>query len=230
VKFAPNKNHQKNGKKFCLIIISLCLGSSFMPAQDVTLDMRYNVLRSEPSKDYFNWSNGDKQVNDHYDAVTGASVLQSTREFESVRYDSPTSRRYTLPRGIRHLMLFPVSSRQYTNNFYLTVLEDEKKLIIRFIVYGTVYQIKTDDKKQIDIQKDCLIAVGITEKNELVSTLKPQYAKSGSDLNSMKSIDWSKISWVPDVAAPDATRKYSGILTAGYENGILTIIGNLQNK
>lgn len=103
------------------------------------------MLRFEPSKDYFKRSNRDERIHDHYDTVSSASARQSTGEFDTVRFDGPTSRWFTLPRGIRHLMLFPISSRQYTDNFHLTVLEEGKKLVIRIIVYGTVYQITTDD-------------------------------------------------------------------------------------
>jgi hypothetical protein len=38
---------------------------------------------------------------------------------------------------------------------------------------------------------------------------------------------WDKINLVPDTAAPAASRKYTGFLTAGYSNGVLTIKGVL---
>jgi hypothetical protein len=217
-------------------IISACsAGTPTAPtaeSQDVSIDMRYNVLRSDPANDYFNWSNGGKNINDSYDAVSGASIASSTGEFDAVRFDNMRSRQYTLPRGIRHLMLFPVSSRRYTDNFNLTVHEEGQKLIIRFIVYGTVYQIQTDDNKRIDIQTACSLAKGITESNTLASPVKSRYLKSGADPESINSIDWNKINLVPDRAASDASRTYTGVLTAGYANDILTVSGVLkpQNK
>jgi hypothetical protein len=196
-------------------------------AQEVVIDMRYNVLRAEPSRDYFNWVSSNRRIQDSYDAVTGASVARSTQEFDSIRFDTPASRKYTLPRGIRHLLLFPVASRRYTNNFYLTVKEDAEKLIIRFMVYGTIYQIQTDDNKKIDIATACFLAEGITQSNALVSPLKPQYVKSSGNPNDMNSLDWNKVRLVPDTADPGASRTYRGTLTAGYADGVLTIKGIL---
>jgi uncharacterized protein YajQ (UPF0234 family) len=132
-----------------------------------------------------------------------------------------------MPRGIRHLLLFPVASRRYNDNFYLTVENVGRKLIIRFILYGTVYQIQTDDNKKIDISNSCFWAENITESNSLVSILRTQYVKTGANPNNMNALDWSKINLVPDVAEVDASRKYSGILTADYNNGVLTIKGVL---
>jgi len=213
-------------KKLFCFIVSLCLGFSAF-AQNVTIDMRYNVIQSEPSRDYFNWSIGSKGIKDSYDAITGASAARSTREFDAVRYDTMATRRYTMPRGIRHLLLFPVASRRYNDNFYLTVENVGRKLIIRFILYGTVYQIQTDDNKKIDISNSCFWAENITENNSLVSVLRPQYVKTGANPNNMNALDWSKINLVPDTAEVGASRKYSGILTAGYNNGVLTINGVL---
>ncbi|MDR1317412.1 MAG: hypothetical protein LBK13_11125 [Spirochaetales bacterium] len=196
--------------------------------QEVIIDMRYNVLRPEPSRDYFNWASGNRRIQDSYNAVTGASAARSTREFDSIRFDTMTSRRYTLPRGIRHILLFPVSSRQYTDNFHLTVQEEGKKLRIRFIVYGTVYQIQTDDDKKIDIRTGCFLAENITERNSPVSPLRARYVKPGGNASDINALDWDKINFVPDTAAPEASRKYTGVLTAGYSNGVLTINGVLD--
>ena len=89
-------------KLFCFALY-LCLGLSVF-AQEVTIDMRYKVVQSEPSRDYFNWSVGNRRVNDSYDVVTGASVARSTREFDVVRYDSMTSHRHTMHIGFRQLL------------------------------------------------------------------------------------------------------------------------------
>jgi hypothetical protein len=114
-------------KKIYFAIVFSCLCFAVY-AQNVTLDMRYNVLTSEPSRDYLNWSAGNRRIHDTYDALSGASAARSTREFDAVRFDTPSSRRYTMPWGIRHLLLFPVASRRYTDNFHLTVREDGGKI------------------------------------------------------------------------------------------------------
>jgi hypothetical protein len=199
-----------------------------LSAQELTIDMRYNVLRSEPSRDYLNWASGNRGIQDSYDAVTGASVARSTREFDSIRYDSMTSRRYTMPAGIRHLLLFPLTSRRTADDFHLSVQEEGQKLRIRFIVYGTVYQIQTDDDKKIDLRTGCFLAENITERYAPVSPLRAQYVKPGGSANDINALNWDKINLVPDTAAPDASRTYTGFLTAGYSGGVLTIKGALD--
>ncbi|MDR1148108.1 MAG: hypothetical protein LBK66_05700 [Spirochaetaceae bacterium] len=207
---------------------SLFFAAAFaLSAEELIIDMRYNVLRSEPSRDYLNWTSGNRRIQDSYDAVTGASAARSTREFDSVWYDTAASRRYTLPQGIRHLLLFPVASRRTTDDFHLTVQEEGQKLRIRFIVYGTVYQIQTDDNKKIDLRTGCFLAENITERYAPVSPLRARYVKPGGNANDINALDWDKINLVPDTAAPNASRKYTGLLTAGYSGGVLTIKGVL---
>jgi hypothetical protein len=89
-------------KKLFFIGIALLLGTAFsVTAQEVAIDMRYNVLRFEPARNYLNWSMGSRNIRDALDATTGASRVRSTRELDAVRYDSTTTRRYTVPVGLR---------------------------------------------------------------------------------------------------------------------------------
>jgi hypothetical protein len=188
--------------------------------------MRYNVLKFEPARNYLNWSIGDKSIRDSYDARTGASIAHSTRELDAFRYDS--NRRYTIPVGLRQLLLFPICPTRYTDMFHLTVLEEGQKLVIRFILDGALYQMRTDDKKQIDIRNACFKAEGITVTNALVPVnLKPEYILPGGTATDWNALDWSKIQWRPDTAEANASRKYNGIVTAGYADGVLTLKGTL---
>jgi hypothetical protein len=214
-------------KKICFSMLFFA-AAFVLFAQEVTIDMRYNVLRSEPSRDYFNWTFGNRRIQDSYDAVTSASIARSTREFDAVWYDTQASRRYTLPHGLRHLMLFPLASPRYTDNFHLSVQEEGRRLRIRFIVYGTVYQILTDENKRIDISAACFLAENITERYALVSPLQARYIKPGGNANDMNALDWEKVNFVPDTAAPNASRKYAGVLTVAYSNGVLTVNGVLS--
>jgi hypothetical protein len=100
-----------------------------------------------------------------------------------------TSRRYTLPQSVRHLLLFPLISRQTTDNFHLTVQKEGEKLRIRFIAYGTTYQIQTDDNKPVDIRTACFLAENITESYSIVSPLKAQYVKHGGNANGINALD-----------------------------------------
>jgi hypothetical protein len=67
----------------------------------------------------------------------------------------------------------------------------------------------------------------IAVSNTFSSQLRPQYVKTGADPTKMTSIDWSEITLVPAIAVTNTSRKYDGILTIGYNNGILTVKGAL---
>jgi hypothetical protein len=216
-------------KRPFFISIALLFGTAVaVTAQEAVIDFRYNVIQFEPARNYLNWSIGNKNTKDSYDARTGASIARSTRELDTVRYDSSATRRYTIPVGLRQLLLFPICPTRYTDLFHLTVLEEGQKLIIRFILDGTLYQIRTDDRRQIDIRNGFSKAEGITVTNALVPVnLKPEYILPGGRAADWNSVDWSKIQWRPDTAEANASRKYSGVLTVGYTNGVLTIKGTL---
>jgi hypothetical protein len=223
-------NKEKMMKKSFLVGIVLVFVANFSAAaQEVSIDFRYNLLRTEPTENYLNWSTDSINIQDSLDAITGASKARSTRELDAVRYDSTTTRRYTIPVGLRQLLLFPICPTGYTDLFHLTVLEEDQKLVVRFILDGTLYQIRTDERKQVDIRNAFSKAEGITVTNALVPVnLKPEYILPGGTATDWNSIDWSKIQWRPDSAETDASRKYNGILTAGYSDGILTIEGTLM--
>jgi hypothetical protein len=214
-------------KKLFCFTFSLCLGISVF-AQEVTIDMRYNVLRPEPARNYLDWTIGSRNIRDSLDATTGASRARSTRELDVFRYDLPANRRYTIPVGLRQLLLFPICPERYTNLFHLTVLEEGQRLVIRFILDGTVYQIRTNDRKQIDLKNAFSKAPEIAVDNSLSPVvLRPQYILPGGRATDWNSLDWSKVQWRPDTADVNASRKYNGILTAGYADGVLTIRGTL---
>ena len=215
-------------KLFFFGIVLLWETAFAVTAQDVSLDFRYNVLRFEPARNYLTWSSGGKTIQDAYDARTGASVAHSTRELDAIRYDSVAARRYAIPVGLRQLLLFPVCPPRYTDLFHITVLEEGQKLVIRFILDGTLYQIRTDDRKQIDIRNAFSKAEGITVTNALAPVnLKPEYIRSGGKATDWNALDWSKVQWRPDTAESNASRTYNGVLTAGYANGVLTLKGTL---
>jgi hypothetical protein len=216
-------------KKSFFIGVVLVFATGFLvTAQEVALDMRYHVLKPELARNYLNWSIGSRNIRDSLDATTGASRARSTRELDAFRYDSPETRRYTIPAGLRQLLLFPVCPERYTNLFHLTVLEEGQKLVIRFILDGTVYQIRTDDRKQIDVKNAFSKAEGITVTNALVPVnIKPEYLLPGGGAADWNSLDWSKIQWRSDTADVNASRTYKGMVSAGYTGGVLTVKGTL---
>ena len=209
-----------------VLLFALLFGIFSATAQEVVIDFRYNVLRFEPARNYLNWSIGNKNIKDSLDATSGASRARSTGELDAFRYDQ--NRRYTIPVGLRQLLLFPICPTRYSDLFHLTVLEEGQKLVIRFILDGTLYQMRTDDRKQADMRNAFFKAEGITLTNAHVPVnLKPEYILPGGRATDWNSLDWSKVQWRPDTADANASRKYNGVLTAGYADGVLTLEGKL---
>jgi hypothetical protein len=214
------------GKSFFISIILIFAISIFAVAQEISIDFRYNVCIPEPSRNYLNWSIGSRNIRDSLDTTTGASRARSTRELDAFRYDS--NGRYTIPVGLRQLLLFPVTPEKYLRFWPLTVLEEGQKLVIRFIIGNTLYQIRTDDKKQFDVRNAFFKAPEIAETGSLSPlVLRPQYILPGGNARDWNSLDLSKVQWRPDIADASASRKYTGVLTAGYAGGVLTITGRL---
>jgi hypothetical protein len=147
-------------------------------AQEIAIDMRGDLLRSEPSRDYFSLIAGNKRVRDAYD-------------------------------------------------LRLAVQEEARRLRIRFIVYGTVYQTQTDENEKVDINAGCFLEERITESAALVSPLKSRYVKSDGNADGMNSLYWALIDFIPDTAASDVGRKYAGDLRDDYTDGVLPRKGEL---
>ncbi|MDR1535286.1 MAG: hypothetical protein LBU64_09345 [Planctomycetota bacterium] len=218
-------------KPFFIGIGLMLVGGFSAMAQEVTIDMRYNVLRPDPARNYLNWSIDGRNIKDSLDATTGASKARSTRELDDLRYDSPETRKYAIPVALRQLLLFPICPERYTNLFHLTVLEEGQRLVIRFILNGTAYQILSDDRREIALKKAFFKAPEIAVDNSLSPVvLRSQYLLPGGRATDWNSLDWNKIQWRPDTADAGASRKYKGILTAGYADGVLTVKGGLTQE
>ncbi|AEE17310.1 hypothetical protein [Treponema brennaborense] len=216
--------------KLILACAAVLIGSVFAAtAQKVTIDLRFNAL-AEDSANYFNWAADGKAVKDGYDAATGASKAQSTTAFNAVRYDSETSKKAAIPAGLRSLVLYPVADRGTAEYDAFTVIENGKQLTIRFVHRGTAYQIVTDAKGKIDMGSSFSMAGGLADNVAGKFIIKADYLKDGGDAANMADLDWSKVTLAADTAAADASRSFTGTLTAAYKKGILTVKGSLNQK
>ncbi|MDR3311528.1 MAG: hypothetical protein LBS64_00125 [Spirochaetaceae bacterium] len=217
-----------NKKQFLLLVLVFS-SVSVLWAQKASINMRFNVLKSETGKDYFIWSGEGRRYSDNFDVISGASKLQSTRELNTVVYDSGNvDGRPAFPLGLRGLLLFAVAPYETVMNDDLRIVADGSALTIRFVHRGTAYEIVTDKRGRINLADSCKMAGSLTDTVGEKHLLKPQYVKSGVDPEKMSSLDWSKIDLVPDTAASNAFRKYAGVLQAKYEEGILTVKGTVK--
>lgn len=209
-----------------LAVLALLMASAGLFAQNVRLDARITTEKAD-SGDYFNWIIGKDVTKDSFDTATGASRAASTANFDAVRFDSPSTKKATMPTGFRGLLLYPVSPFELTMTDNLTVTE-ENGLVIRFIHYGMAYQMTTDKKGNFNVATDAKLAKGISENIGGQFVILSQYRKAGTDGTKVSDLDWSKITLVPDVKDPAASRWYEGSVAMKYKKGTLTIKGVLK--
>lgn len=122
-----------------------------------SIDFRLNT-KNDDKKNYLNWTTSSQKIRDHYDAVSGASVSHSTDGLFSVIHGT-NKKKLLAPKGLRSLLLFPVSSPNFLKSDNLEISQDkEGKITIRFAHRKIKYLIRTDEKGKIDIEKDFFIA------------------------------------------------------------------------
>jgi len=131
---------------------------------------------------------------------------------------------------LRNLLLFPVSSFEVPTADAFTVVSDKNGIVVRFVHYGTAYQLTTDAKGNFDLTTGAKVAKQICENVGGAFVLKPEFVKAGGDVKKMADLDWSKLTLVADARDPAATRWYEGKLAFGYKDGVLTVKGNLVEK
>jgi hypothetical protein len=196
-----------NRKIAVLAVLVLLMSAASLFAQNVTIDYRMNIRAADAAGNYFKWSFGNININDAFDTATGASKMQSTAQFDAVRYDSAAARQAAIPGGLRSLLLFPVADWNTAVSDSLQVGVNGKQVIIRYVHRGNAYEFRTDTNGKLNILTGCKVASGVGD-----------------------NVDWTKIRLTNDTYSPSASRYYEGMLDLAYTNGILTIKGTLTEK
>ncbi len=194
-------------------------------AQKATINLNYKVGTND-AKNSFVWSADGKTVKDGFDAASGASIAKSTTEFNAIRFDS-TGKAKATPAGLRAFVLYPVANKATAESDDFTISADGKVVTIRFVHRGTAYLLTTDAKGKLDMASGFQIAEGLCDNVGGKFIVKDEYLVAGADNTSMKSIDWSKVTYKADVADANATYKYTGALDVAYKNGVVTMKGTL---
>lgn len=212
-----------------LFVFLFVVASPALFAQNVKIDAAMNITKAD-SASYFNWSIGKKVVKDSFDANSGASVAGSVKEFDAVRFDTPTTKKPTMPIGLRGLLLYPTADFQTTVFDNVNVTQEGKMLTVRYVHRGTAYELTTDKKGSFDLLTGAKMASGLADNVGGKFVLKAEFVKDGTDGTKMADLDWSKITLVPDTKAADASRYYEGKLSFTYKGGMLKVKGNLVQK
>lgn len=99
--------------------------------------------KNENPKTHFNWETKDKNYNDNFDAVSGASKSRSTKRFRDFASDS-SGKNYLVPKSLRNLFLYAVASPELLKKDNLKIGQEGKKLTITFNHRQIDYKIETD--------------------------------------------------------------------------------------
>lgn len=201
-------------------------------ATDVKIDFRMNIAKQDYESNYFNWTLGKQEtVQDKFDAVSGASLKGSTKEFNVVRYaGNAADKKAAIPAALRSLFLFPLSDWKFVEEYGLQVTNTDGALTIRFARKATAYELKTDNKGNFNILTGAKIAKDITDKTETGYMIKPEYLKEGGDPAKMSDLDWNKVPLKDDTFASDAAYHYEGTLKFALKDNALTVNGTLNRK
>ena len=201
-------------------------------ATDVKIDFRMNIAKQDYESNYFNWTLGKQEtVQDKFDAVSGASLKGSTKEFNVVRYaGNAADKKAAIPAALRSLFLFPLSDWKFVEEYGLQVTNTDGAFTIRFARKTTAYELKTDNKGDFNILTGAKIAKDITDKTETGYMIKPEYLKEGGDPAKMSDLDWNKVPLKDDTFASDAAYHYEGTLKFALKDNVLTVNGTLNRK
>jgi len=201
-------------------------------ATDVKIDFRMNIAKQDYESNYFNWTLGKQEtVQDKFDAVSGASLKGSTKEFNVVRYaGNAADKKAAIPAALRSLFLFPLSDWKFVEEYGLKITSNGGALMIRFARKATAYELKTDNKGNFNILTGAKIAKDITDKTETGYMIKPEYLKEGGDPAKMSDLDWNKVPLKDDTFASDAAYHYEGTLKFALKDNVLTVNGTLNRK
>ena len=201
-------------------------------ATDVKIDFRMNIAKQDYESNYFNWTLGKQEtVQDKFDAVSGASLKGSTKEFNVVRYaGNAADKKAAIPAALRSLFLFPLSDWKFVEEYGLQVTNTDGALTIRFARKATAYELNTDNKGNFNILTGAKIAKDITDKTETGYMIKPEYLKEGGDPAKMSDLDWNKVPLKDDTFASDAAYHNEGTLKFALKDNVLTVNGTLNRK
>jgi hypothetical protein len=209
-----------------LVVCGFALAS--LAAQDVKIDARMNTLKAD-SGNYFNWTLGSA-ISDKYDATSGASLAGSTGAFNKVRYDANDTKKAAIPVGLRGLVLYSVSDFKTLTDDALAVQANGKALTVRYVHYGYAFELSTDSNGKFDVLKGAKYAKDFASNVGGEFVIKKGFVKAGGDPKKMSDLDWSKLSFVPDVKDPKAKRWYVGSLDFALNGGVFTVKGTLSEK
>jgi hypothetical protein len=229
-------------KRIFTVILALAFLASAagLSAADLVIDYQMNVAAADDANNYLSFTGKPASVKkDQFDAVTGASKLESTALFNVYRYDVQGGK--ALPGGMRSLLLYPVAGDPTRLDDALAVTKDSTGVItVRYVHRGVAYELVTDKSG-----KYALPGSMRTRKIGYIAGAGPQVISADFSSNGKASgVDWKKV-WDASIAdkvigattnktgpiAPDEANSswyvWTGTLQLSLEGKIFKIAGEL---
>jgi len=159
------------------------------------------------------------------DAQTGASVFNTTTEFDQVRN---INGRGVFPGSIRQVMLYPVCPRWYAIDEDFHIVQEGKKLTFFWTHWATSTMLWTNENGEFEFD-NCMATLTTCDRpTPSTPMVRAEYLKAGADPSRRSSIDWEKVIPVMNKGGPNSDDfEYVGKVTADYANGIVIIKGDL---
>ena len=190
------------------------------PVPTLTIDYQVNVAAADDANNFLTFKGPVASANkDQYDAVSGASKLESTFVFNYYRNDIFGKK--ILPGGLRGLFLYPVAGNKTRTDDALNAVKNaDGSIRIRYIHRGTANELTTDKTGKfvfpgftVQARKIGYIA---GEGPQVIST---EFSADGT----AATVDWAKV-WDAKIAGGKvigtSTQK-TGDITADVANSDL---------
>jgi hypothetical protein len=228
-----------------VVISATAFFSLTLPAQDMSIDYRYNVSGPDAGN-YLTYKSAIRYIEanrDSYDAVSGASRYKSTSLFAPIQTD--IMGRATISAGVRGLLLFAVAPDTTRVEDALRVRKEGKVITMEYVHRGVAYRIQTDANGNIGFPRGGYVmrTIGSIKGHD------PQVIASDfSTDRTVAGLDWKRI-WDPgapsgkpvspgedartgpiqnDYGDMMAMFNWDGVLQVEFENSVLTIKGTLR--
>jgi len=219
-------------KFWFLSFLSFIIFFSCKDDKDVlVVDYKVNVSTQSYDTNYFNWSFGDKKIEDKFDVASQASLKKSTGEFNSVRYAGRAEdKELTMPQGLRSLFMYAIANWSLLEGDNLRVEKEGGIIKVRYVHHGKAYELTTNEKGDFDVLTGSKIAKDFAiEEEHKKYTIKDEYL-IGDDPSLMKNLNWDMLTFNPDKYASNSPYHFEGKLKFEFSDNVLHIKGKLQKK
>lgn len=199
------------------------------------VNYRMNLEKEDYAGNFFNWSCGEINIEDKFDATTSASMKKTKDNFNKVHREGGDKAKNTLPNALRGLFFFPVAKWSRVQIDALDVQDTNGIITVKFVHHGKAFKLTTNAQGEFDVLTDSKIAKDVATKldekvdEENKYKIKQEFLKSGDDTD-MKNLNWDAITLTDDKFSSTTTKHFEGKLKFKLENKVFTITGELKKK